>query len=209
MPLIEDLGRSTTTGSGRFYSYARVGSSTNASGNGNSGPGGNGGTGGRTKRISAYQPRASDNATRQRAVARRLADLEKENYNDQYQRFEIPNIDALIDTSLQTSMLGGGGGGGKNRRRSVKTQTSKSGSTPSTRKILASRKTLMNLQDDDPVSARDVQNVLSVPPRYPVKHLCSICGGGGKYLCSRCGLRYCSLSCDDTHKETRCIKMYA
>lgn len=210
MPLIEDLGRSTTTGPGRFYSYSRVPASGNQPSSNNHNSGAAAGPGGRTKRISAYQPRVSDSATRQRAVAKRLVELEKENYNDQYLRFEIPNLDALLDTSLQTAGLAGGSGStGKNKRRGIKTQTSKSGSTPSTRKILASRKTLLNLQDDDPASTRDTQQVLSVPPRYPVKHLCSMCGGGGKYLCSKCGLRYCSLACDDTHKETRCVKMYA
>lgn len=202
MPLIEDLGRGTTTGPNRFFSYSRVSTQSQSIG-----PSSSGGAG-RAKRLSTYTPRVSDNATRQRAINKRLTELEKENYNDQYTRFEIPNIDALIDTSIQTSGTGAPSSS-KNKRRSFKTQTSKSGSTPSTRKILASRKTLLNLRDDDPASAKDIVDVLSVPPRYPITHLCSMCGFESKYLCPRCGLRYCSMACDNTHKETRCIKMYA
>ena len=206
MPLIEDLGKGTVTGPNRFYSYSKVSNSTQPLHSSSVGPGG--GAAGRTKRTSAFAPRVADNATRQRAIVKRLVDLEKENYNDQYARFEIPNIDALIDTSIQNN-IGVPASNSKNKRRSFKSQTSKSGSTPSTRKILASRKTLLNLKDDDPASAKDIADVLSVPPKFPVTHLCSICGFSSKYICPRCGLRYCSLACDDTHKETRCIKMYA
>lgn len=228
MPLIEDLGKGTLTGPNRFFSYSSrpsnsLASHQPASGGSSASTPGQGGGGGRTKRTSTHTNRVFDNATRQRAIVKRVAELEKENYNEQAARhFEIPNLDALIDTSIvQNSLLASSAAAAaadgnsavtvlKNKRRSfIRTQTSKSGSTPNTRKILASRKTLLNLEDDDPASARDVVEVLSVPPRYPVKHLCGICGSGGKYLCPRCGLRYCSLNCDETHKETRCIKMYA
>lgn len=225
MPLIEDLGKGTLTGPNRFYSYSRVPSVNSFAHSGATpgagaagGPGGAaGGNGGqapaRVKRTAAYTPRVSDTATRQRAIAKRLAELERENYSEGSSgaaRFEIPNLDALLDPALQNSIsLDSTSGGGGKKRRSIKGQSSKSGSTASTRKILASRKTLLNLLDDDPASARVAAVVLAVPPRYPVRHLCGICGSGGRYLCGRCGLRYCSLGCDETHKETRCIKMYS
>lgn len=232
MPLIEDLGKGTTTGPNRFYSYSRApavnsfahpGAASGAgAGAGAGGPGGGSGTGAgggagpaRAKRTTAYTPRVSDTATRQRAIAKRLAELERENYSEGSSgttRFEIPNMDALLDPALQnSSALDGVTGSGAKKRRSIKGggQNNKSGSTASTRKILASRKTLLNLQDDDPASARDAAEVLAAAPRYPVRHLCGICGSGGRYLCARCGLRYCSLGCDETHKETRCIKMYS
>lgn len=218
MPLIEDLGKGTVTGPSRFYSYSRVPAGTTPNGGPGSVPGvGSGvganssGAGGRTKRLSTYTPRVADSATRQRAILKRITDLEKENYNDQYSRFEIPNLDALMDTSNMGGQSAADANGNKvNKRRSTAQTSSKSGSTPATRKILASLKTLLNLRDDDPASARDLTAVLVAGPRYPVSvQLCGMCGFSGKYVCARCGCRYCGLACDETHKETRCVKMYA
>ncbi len=52
-------------------------------------------------------------------------------------------------------------------------------------------------------------NYLSVqadPSIYPARHFCSICGYPGKYSCIRCGSKYCSIKCNKTHSETRCMK---
>ena len=53
------------------------------------------------------------------------------------------------------------------------------------------------------------QNYLSVaakPSKTPRRFFCSVCGYNSKYQCARCGLRYCTMRCGETHKETRCIK---
>lgn len=42
----------------------------------------------------------------------------------------------------------------------------------------------------------------SLPPRK----FCSVCGLDGIYACSRCGMRYCTIKCNNQHKETRCLK---
>jgi zinc finger HIT domain-containing protein 1 len=40
----------------------------------------------------------------------------------------------------------------------------------------------------------------------PGRKFCSVCGYWGKYSCTRCGMRYCSIRCNNSHKETRCLK---
>lgn len=49
-------------------------------------------------------------------------------------------------------------------------------------------------------------SVTAQPSKQAGRFFCSVCGYWSKYSCTRCGLRYCSLKCQDVHKETRCIK---
>jgi zinc finger HIT domain-containing protein 1 len=44
------------------------------------------------------------------------------------------------------------------------------------------------------------------PSAIPGRKFCSVCGFSGKYSCTRCGMRYCSIRCNNSHKETRCLK---
>lgn len=46
------------------------------------------------------------------------------------------------------------------------------------------------------------------PAKYnlPRRHFCGVCGYHGKYTCVTCGSRFCSINCQATHKETRCLK---
>jgi zinc finger HIT domain-containing protein 1 len=62
---------------------------------------------------------------------------------------------------------------------------------------------------EDPTGHMNFHNYLSVaakPSKFPTRFFCSVCGYNSKYQCTRCGLRYCSMRCGETHKETRCIK---
>ncbi|KAK9479489.1 hypothetical protein V1514DRAFT_328063 [Lipomyces japonicus] len=118
----------------------------------------------------------SNSSTIQRAIQRRLNDLERENYHDTI-KIELPRTFA--------------------------------GKTVATRKILTSRKTLTNLFDEDEHGAAAFQSVAAQPSVYPGRHLCSVCGYWGTITCTRCSARYCSLACQDTHRETRCLKVYA
>lgn len=49
------------------------------------------------------------------------------------------------------------------------------------------------------------------PDKYnqPRRHFCGVCGLTGKYTCITCGSRFCSITCQATHKETRCMKWIA
>ncbi|KAK9355989.1 hypothetical protein V1523DRAFT_403447 [Lipomyces doorenjongii] len=124
--------------------------------------------------------RQSDSTGIQRAINRRLADLERENYNDGV-RIEVPKSEG----------------------------SRSSGKSPAVRRILVSKKTLSNLFDEDETGTGEFYSAAVVPSRYPTRNLCSVCGYWGSITCIRCGARYCSLACEDTHRETRCFKVYA
>lgn len=70
--------------------------------------------------------------------------------------------------------------------------------------------TFAQLLDED--SKRNPPNyctaVAPSPDKYnlPRRHFCSVCGYTGKYTCITCGSRFCSITCQGTHKETRCMK---
>eukprot|EP01039_Chlorochromonas_danica_P001212 gene1211-1322_t len=49
--------------------------------------------------------------------------------------------------------------------------------------------------------------IAAAPPRIRTTHpFCSVCGYLGHYNCTRCGSRYCSIKCNESHMETRCLK---
>ncbi|KAJ8104162.1 hypothetical protein POJ06DRAFT_243764 [Lipomyces tetrasporus] len=124
--------------------------------------------------------RQSNSAAIQRTINRRLADLERENYNEGV-KIEVPKAEGARS----------------------------SGKTPAVRRILASKKNISNLFDEDETGTREFYSAAVEPSRYPTRHLCSVCGYWGSITCIRCGARYCSLACEDTHRETRCLKVYA
>lgn len=42
---------------------------------------------------------------------------------------------------------------------------------------------------------------------FPARQcFCSVCGYIGHYSCTRCGSKFCSIKCNESHKETRCFK---
>ena len=42
---------------------------------------------------------------------------------------------------------------------------------------------------------------------FPLRQcFCSVCGYIGNYSCTRCGSKFCSIKCNENHKETRCFK---
>lgn len=41
------------------------------------------------------------------------------------------------------------------------------------------------------------------PSQFSARHFCAVCGFTSTYTCVQCGARYCSVRCQDMHKETR------
>lgn len=134
------------------------------------------------KRIATTQDAATQSSTKTRAIARRLNELERENYNDSV-KIEIP--------------------------RDIYSPNNAAKKSAAVKKILASKKTLQNFFDEDSQGAERFQFVASSTSAYPKRRLCTVCGYKGVCSCVRCGLRYCSRVCEEAHTETRCLKMYA
>ncbi|CAN6674796.1 hypothetical protein TRVA0_065S00562 [Trichomonascus vanleenenianus] len=179
MPLIEDLGRSTggTIKPSVSYGYAAAAAPAFATRFPES------------RKRTVYQT-AADSSSRQRAIARRIAELEKENYHDA--KIDIPPIDLVPEVEAAQKKTGA---------RAV-------GATINSRRILSSKKTLQNHLDDDPANAKVFRDGAADEPKYPPNKMCSICGYWGKVTCVRCGAKYCGIRCEATHRETRCLKIY-
>ncbi|KAJ4875221.1 SWR1 complex subunit 6 [Raphanus sativus] len=41
------------------------------------------------------------------------------------------------------------------------------------------------------------------------RHFCTVCGYIASYSCCLCGMRFCSIRCQNIHKDTRCQKFVA
>lgn len=143
----------------------------------------------------------ADAATQRRQTQRRLAELERENYHDT--RIDIPK--EMCKPSSEAMLT----------RQVPRFQ----GSTASVRKILASRKTLVNLIDelvwsmytgsaDQKPDPSRLNGIIAAPSRYPGTVFCTMCDYWGHYTCMRCGARYCSKQCEILHLETRCLKAF-
>ncbi|RYH31964.1 hypothetical protein EON65_01490 [archaeon] len=49
--------------------------------------------------------------------------------------------------------------------------------------------------------------IAAQPSQVTSNHpFCSVCGYLGNYTCIRCGSRFCSVRCNNSHSETRCMK---
>jgi len=123
-----------------------------------------------------------DRALQDKHTARHLQELDKDNYHD---------VKVDIPRSLDSNARG-------KRKQSA-----------GVKRLLASRKTFaMHLDEAGQAMAPYHQAAAKMSFR-PVRHFCTICGYWGSYVCIKCRARYCSLVCQETHKETRCLKTYA
>ena len=61
-------------------------------------------------------------------------------------------------------------------------------------------------ENEDYLNFHNYLSVAAKPSKFPTRFFCSVCGYNAKYQCTRCGLRYCTMKCGETHRETRCIK---
>ena len=51
-------------------------------------------------------------------------------------------------------------------------------------------------------------SAMALPSVYPPRQcFCSVCGYLSNYSCVRCGSKYCSIKCNEHHKETKCFKI--
>lgn len=154
-----------------------------------------------------------DEETRRYLASQRLAALEMDNY-------EEPSLAALsadgayVDDEEEEEVAQGGrsrkrksrsgatggGGGGASGGASAKSSKSASGAyrVRNFEHVVAEEE-----YDSDSINYR---TIAAGPSDKPARHLCSVCGYAGSYSCPRCGLRFCGLRCQHTHKETRCLK---
>ena len=140
----------------------------------------------RAPRGSALYTRAAlDSTAQQTRVARHLAELEQDNYHAI--QIDIPKPERTLQIEVLLIL---------EPRKQHKI-------TPNVRKLLTTRKTFTNLLDEAGFAADVYRDAAVKQGRYPSRTFCSVCGYWGKYGCTRCGERYCSETCGDTHRGTQ------
>lgn len=64
-----------------------------------------------------------------------------------------------------------------------------------------------NLNGTYPPPDPTYYSIATEPPKVSQNlPLCSVCGYLSPGRCTRCGMRFCSSKCGETHAETRCLK---
>ena len=133
--------------------------------------------------------RVVDEDTRRHVQQKRLQALEADNYQEE-------TFDDEEDEDAE---------GGSKRKKSKGGYISRSGSAVLKRKP----KTLDRILDEARYASKDAiayDAVAAGPSARSKRHFCSVCGYIGSYTCTRCGSRFCSVRCNNNHKETRCLK---
>ena len=79
-------------------------------------------------------------------------------------------------------------------------------------RIIEEQSALVIGHDSHDINYRENNNIITIASiaatpsvLYSVRHYCSVCGLLGIYTCTRCGMRYCCIRCNEHHKETRCL----
>lgn len=71
---------------------------------------------------------------------------------------------------------------------------------------ISSSSSQQRLQNQEPVEV-NYHTIAAGPSVLPMRQcFCSVCGYIGHYSCTRCGSKFCSIKCNESHKETRCFK---
>lgn len=158
------------------------------------------------------QYRILDEAVRNRRNRQQVEKLERDNFHEdphanfvmhkKAPKFDDTAIQPGQSTSVSVSGYGSGPGSRKAHQAAHKTK-------------LISFSSLLEEEAKSPAP-----NYLSVVAPAPDKmyiedkllmkinkrHFCSVCGFNAPYTCITCGMRYCSLQCMQTHRDTRCLK---
>eukprot|EP01031_Cornospumella_fuschlensis_P031897 gene31897-38565_t len=145
-----------------------------------------------------------DEATRKANQDYRLLSLELDNYNER----EMLGMGGADEDNYQES---DDEDGGRKKKKAKATPKSKDiRSKWSVRPVKPLERLLLdNGISQESVSPFEVNyyTIAAQPSQVTSKHpFCSVCGYLGNYTCIRCGSRFCSVRCNNSHNETRCMK---
>lgn len=151
------------------------------------------------------QYRVLDEAARNRRNRQQLEQLERDNFHDDPHANLVMHKKApkFEDTSKTNKSVSSG-------------SATKRHALPRSR--LLSFAAL--LEEDSKLPEPNYSSITAPPPDHfgvddnkviniPKRHFCSVCGFASAYTCVNCGMRYCSVNCLNTHRDTRCLKWTA
>jgi len=181
--------------------------------------------GSKSQRI-ASQRKVLDEASRRRRARKALESLEADNFHDDPHADLVMSKKALnlfqeVQHSPEKSSATSGSSG--SQIGGLSNSSSGSTSKSSKRRLKTAeyykqrfRKNFLQLLEEDAIqnekSADKCVNYISAqapPSKKPQRHFCAVCGFPSNYCCTVCGARFCSLMCQETHQETRCLKYTA
>jgi len=67
-------------------------------------------------------------------------------------------------------------------------------------------KILDEMQDSADLPLVNFFSISAAASNLPARKFCSVCGLLSAYHCTRCGMKFCSVKCNEMHKDTRCLK---
>ena len=154
--------------------------------------------------VQRQQYRILDDSARNRRQRNRLEQLERDNFHDD------PHANLVMHKKAPKF------------EDNPKSNSNSVGSSGKRHAIPRSRMlTINNLIEDDAKTEAPNYTTCATPSPAPNsnesknvgyvvrRHFCSVCGFSSNYTCVNCGIRYCSLNCLKTHRDTRCLKWTA
>lgn len=186
------------------------------------------GGGSKSQRI-ASQRKTLDEASRRRRARKALESLEADNFHEDPHADLVMSKKALnlfqeVQHGSEHSSIPNSSGSGSSSQLGGATNSSSNTSVKGSKRRLKTaeyykqrfRKNFAQLLEEDATQNEKAGdkcvNYISAqapPSKKPQRHFCAVCGFPSKYCCTVCGARFCSLMCQETHQETRCLKYTA
>ncbi|CAG0903542.1 unnamed protein product [Darwinula stevensoni] len=140
--------------------------------------------------------RILDDATRHRRQKKALDALEMDNFQDDPHANLVMHKKApKFDENLETKT--------PKRRRTRTSEYLKQRFKKNFAMLLEEERTVGDEAGNSYSKAR------APPSCFSPRKFCAVCGDVSPYTCISCGARYCSVKCQGTHADTRCLKWTA
>jgi len=138
---------------------------------------------------------------KQSARSARLEALESDNYHEEVANDDDEYVDLVDDDDFL----------GPKKKRARKTAREMFKQTKKKKYSFPNFNTVLDESGIEtlPPTIPNYYSAAAAPSKFPTKFFCSVCGFFSNYSCTQCGARFCSVKCNATHKETRCLKFVA
>ncbi|CAK9164147.1 unnamed protein product [Ilex paraguariensis] len=158
----------------------------------------------RTRRVATKMAAAlASNDNRTQAVLARLEALENDNAGAELIQADDDD-DASLDEDDQVFQ--------KRQSKSTKRKTRQAKALENAKKAPRSFLELLheaNLESLPPHVPSYLRAAVGPPSSTSRRHFCTVCGFNANYTCVKCGMRFCSIRCQNIHSDTRCLKFVA
>ena len=164
-------------------------------------------SGSQRQMVQRQQYRVLDEAARKRRNRQQLEQLERDNFHDDPHANLVMHKKApKFDEHAKPNSFGG----------QLSSSSVKRHALPRSRMLSFQQLLEEDSKSPEPnymsVMAPSPSNVSDDPNKVrciPKRRFCSVCGFVAPYTCITCGMRFCSIACNSTHKDTRCLKWTA